>query len=392
MCGMFSIAPAGEARVMPPMSEMPMPDETASETPAGQQPGRRGALGAAMGLFKRYKRVVQAVVLLLIVASVAALISKEWARLTSYDWRLQWGLLLAGFALLVAQELSFAFIWRSILARMGSRLDIVSSQRIYLGAEFVRYIPGNVWHVITRVLWAEQRGVPKVIGFASMVVELATKIVSAALVFAVSLLFWPDTSALTAQAQIPRGVLVTAGVVLLPLLLLGLYPPVLRGMLNFGLRKLGREPVQFALSYGDMLLITLYWSLSWVVAGAGFYLLVRSMVATPLAVAPSTGVILAIGMYAIGWDIGFLSFVTPSGVGFREAALVILLTTSLLLATQANLALATVIAIVARLLATGAELVCIAAAYLARGTPLLPRDELAKRAQRTAATPQTETR
>ncbi|HEX8033256.1 MAG TPA: lysylphosphatidylglycerol synthase transmembrane domain-containing protein [Ktedonobacterales bacterium] len=372
-------------------------DETTSEThethetQASQQQAKRGALGAVMGLFKRYKRVVQAVMLLVIVGSVAALISKEWAKLATYDWHLSWGLLVAGFALLVAQELSFAFIWRSILARMGSRLDIVSSQRIYLGAEFVRYIPGNVWHVITRVLWAEQRGVPKTIGFASMVVELATKIVSAALVFAVSLLFWPDTSALTAQVDIPRGVLVTAGAVLLPLLLLGLYPPVLRGVLNFGLKKLGREPVQFALSYRDMLLITLYWSLSWVVAGVGFYLLVRSIVATPLAVSLTTGLVLAAGIYALGWDVGFLSFITPSGVGFREAALVILLTTSLLPVTG-NVALATVIAIVARLLATGAELVCIAAAYLVRGTPLLSREELAKRAQRTPATPQTETR
>lgn len=375
---------------MPPMSDMS--DRTTSETDGSQKQTKRGALGAAMGLFKRYKRVVQAAVLLLIVGSVVALISKEWAQLTTYDWRLQWGLLAAGFALMVAQELSFGFIWRSILARMGSRLDIVSSQRIYLGAEFVRYIPGNVWHVITRVLWAEQRGVPKTIGFASMVVELATKIVSAALVFAVSLLFWPDTQALTARVPLSHGVLVTAGAVLLPLLLLGLYPPVLRGVLNFGLKKLGREPVQFSLSYRDMLLITLYWSLSWVVAGAGFYLLIRSMVATPLAVTPAVGIILAIGIYAIGWDIGFLSFLTPSGVGFREAALVILLTTSLLPATAANLALATVIAIVARLLATGAELVCIAAAYLVRGTPLLPRDELAKRAQPDAGAPQAETR
>lgn len=375
---------------MPPMSEIS--EGTASETPAAEQQSRRGAVGVAMGLLKRYKRVVQAVVLLVIVGSVAALISKEWAKLTTYDWHLNWSLLVAGFALLVAQEISFAFIWRSILARMGSRLDIVSSQRIYLGAEFVRYIPGNVWHVITRVLWAEQRGVPKTIGFASMVVELATKIVSAALVFAVSLLFWPDTRMLTSQLNIPHGVVVTTGAVLLPLLLLGLYPPVLRGLLNFGLKKLGRDPVQFTLNYRDMLLITLYWSLSWIVAGAGFYLVVRSIVATPLAAPLTVGLVVAIGMFALGWDIGFLSFVTPSGVGFREAALVFLLTASLLPATQVNLALAAVIAIVARLLATGAELVCIAGAYLVRGAPLLPREELAKRAQPDMGVPQAETR
>ncbi|MGZ3601828.1 MAG: hypothetical protein ACXWQ5_19505, partial [Ktedonobacterales bacterium] len=86
-------------------------DETheTSETPASQQQAKRGALGAVMGLLKRYKRVVQAVLLLVIVGSVAALISKEWAKLAAYDWHLNWGLLVAGFALLVTQELSFAF-------------------------------------------------------------------------------------------------------------------------------------------------------------------------------------------------------------------------------------------------------------------------------------------
>ncbi|MGH2486437.1 MAG: hypothetical protein ACRDHE_10520, partial [Ktedonobacterales bacterium] len=149
-------------------------------------------MSRTLALLKRYKRLVQATALLLIAAFVAASVWKSWSNIAKYSWHVNYGLLVAAFALLVAQEVSYAFIWRGILLRMGARLDIVSSQRIYLGAEFVRYIPGNVWHVITRVLWAEQRGVPKAVGLACMVVELATKITAAALVFAVSLVFWPS--------------------------------------------------------------------------------------------------------------------------------------------------------------------------------------------------------
>lgn len=334
---------------------------------AGGTVEQQGVVPRAMGFFKRHKRLVQAGVLALIVIFVGAAVWKSWSQLAHYRWQVQWGLLVAAFALLVAQELSYAFIWRGILARMGARLDIVSSQRIYLGAEFVRYIPGNVWHVITRVLWAEQRGVPKAVGFASMVVELATKIASAALVFVLTLFFWPDTHALA--ATIPHTSLVVLGAVLIPLLLFGLQPRLLRGTLNLGLRKLGREPVSFALSYADVLLITLYWTLSWLVAGAGFYLLVRALVTTPL---PATGLILAIGIYAIGWDIGFVSFVTPSGLGFREVAIAGLLLASGL---APGVPLATVVALIARLLSTGSELVCITAAHLARGVPPLPQPE-----------------
>ncbi len=184
-------------------------------------------------LAKRYKRVLQVGVLALILAFIARSVASSWSQLAHYSWHVQWGLLVAAFALLVAQELSFALIWRIILARLGSSLDIVSSERIYLGAEFVRYIPGNVWHVITRVLWAEQRGVPKSVGLASMVIELATKIGTAALVFAATLLFWPDAHVLA--GSVPRDVVVGIGILGVPLLLLGLHPRLLGAALNQGL-------------------------------------------------------------------------------------------------------------------------------------------------------------
>jgi uncharacterized membrane protein YbhN (UPF0104 family) len=312
-----------------------------------------------MRLFKRHKRIVQAVVLLLIGFGMGSIIWKSWTQLTHYSWHVQWGLLLAGFALLVAQEISYAFIWRDILRRMGSRLDIISSQRIYLGAEFVRYIPGNVWHVITRVMWSEQRGVPKPVGFASMVVELATKISAAALVFALSLFLWSDTHVLTSVA--PSADFIVAAAVLVPLLLLGMHPRLLGSAFNFGLRKLGREPVTLTLSYRDILLVTLAWGVSWVVAGAGFYLLVRSLVSTPL---PASALWIAAGIYALGWDIGFVSFVTPSGLGFRETAIAYLLAASLFGLSTSGLALGMVIALIARLLSTGAELLCISGAHI----------------------------
>ena len=326
-------------------------------------PARKGALARAAGLLKRHKRLVQAVVLALIAYGIGKLFVTSWSQVQRGSLHVEWGLLIAGFALLVAQELSFAFIWRGILLRMGYRLDILSSQRIYLGAEFVRYIPGNVWHVITRVLWTEQRGVPKPVGFASMVVELATKITSAALVFAVSLFFWSDLTALA--VNVPRAYFVLAGAVLVPLVLLGLHPRLLLGALNLALRKMGRDPVRFNLSYRDILLITLYWSVSWLLAGAGFYLVLRSLLATSF---PLSVVGVAVGIYALGWDAGFLSFITPSGIGFREGVIAYLVAAALLGgASSPNFAIGLVVAFVVRILSTGAEIVSITAAHAIPG-------------------------
>lgn len=335
--------------------------------PDSASSARGGFVVRTLGWTRRHKRLVQALALLIIALFVALAINKSWSALKDYHWDVQWGLLALGFAFFIAQELMFALIWRSILARLGSRLDVVSSERIYLGAEFVRYIPGNVWHVITRVLWAEQRGVPKPIGFASMVIELATKIFSAALVFAVSLLFWPDVTALAAQTPIPANVALIAGAVAIPLLLLGLHPRLLEGALNTGLRLLKRAPTRLTLRYRDLLVITLYWSLSWVVAGVGFTLLTHSIVSTPL---PATLLALGIGIYALGWDIGFLSFITPSGIGFRELAIAALMVAAGVVVGPGGFAIAFVVAMVSRLLSTGSELVSISLVYLAFGGKL----------------------
>ena len=341
-----------------------MPDTPDIPSAGSQWASRLAPLMRLVGWARRHRRVTQALALALIAVFVLIAIYKSWSALRDYHWQVQWGLLALGFLFLVGQELMFALIWRSILRRLGSSLDIIASERIYLGAEFVRYIPGNVWHVITRVMWAEQRGVPKAIGFASMVIELATKILSAALVFAVSLLFWPDVTTLTSQLNIPPNVALIAGAVAIPLLLLGLHPRLLEAALNTGLRLLKREPTRLALGYLDLLTITLFWALSWVVAGVGFYLLTRSIVTTPL---PTMLLPLAIGIYALGWDVGFLSFITPSGIGFRELAIAALLVAAGVTVGPGGFAIGFVVAMVSRLLATGSELTSIALAYLVSG-------------------------
>jgi glycosyltransferase 2 family protein len=346
------------------VSFAPVPEPASGRQPSAAAPGQRARAAklarGALAWLGAHKRTVRVVALGLIALFVLLAVKRAWDGLPrGYVWHVRWPLLALGWLLLVAQELSFALIWRDILARLGSRLAIRPAQQIYLGSEFVRYIPGNVWHVLTRIVWAERRGVPRVTGLASMTIELATKIAGAALLFALSLLLWRDVGGL--KGWLGQGLPLALGIVGVPLLLVGLHPRVLTGALNAGLRALGRQPVSFALRYRDILWITLLWTLSWVVAGAGFYLLVLALQPSDFALA-ALGI--AAGIYACGWDIGFLSFITPSGFGFREGALALLLGLAGIVPVAA---VGVAIAIVARLAVTAAELVCVAGAHFLPG-------------------------
>jgi len=307
------------------------------------------------------KRVLQIGLPLVILAIIFYYVKRDWGELTSYKFAWNPWLLILAFLGFSLQELSYGLIWRAVLARLGSRLDLRISLRIYLGSEFVRYIPGNVWHVLTRILWVGKYGVSRPIAFASMMIELITKLAAGVLIFAVSLLFWSDLGSVRSLFY-GTPIVVGLGVLTIVALLVVLHPRILSAFLNTALRLLKRKPVVLSLRYGDILLVTLAWCASWFVAGGAFYVLLLGLwPQTPLLALP-----ICIGIYAIAWDIGFVSFITPSGLGFREGAIVGLFALALPLPG----ALAAILAVLSRLVSTLAELVCVSIAYLSGGSQI----------------------
>lgn len=287
-------------------------------------------------------------------------------KIRDWNWNIlvasasQWNywLLTLAFFGFVLQELSYGLIWQAVLRRLGHSLPLRACLRIYLASEFVRYIPGNVWHVLTRVLWTGKYGVPRPIAFASMTVELITKLAAGALVFALSLLFWGSSAALGSLFQ-GSLILILGGVSFIALLVV-LHPRILNGLLNMALRTLKRDPVVLTLRYSDILIVTLAWCASWFVAGCAFYIMLLALwPSTPLAALP-----VCIGIYAIAWDFGFVTFITPSGLGFRELAIGVLFTLALPFVPGGLVA---VIALLSRVMSTLAELLCVSVAYLSGG-------------------------
>ncbi len=320
------------------------------------------------------KRIWQIALPVIIFLAVVFFVGKngnqEWHDLMTHRFELNPWLFALAFLGFLLQEVSYGLIWRGVLARLGFVLDLRPCLRIYLASEFVRYIPGNIWHVLTRILWIGKYGVSRPVAFASITIELITKLAAGALIFAMSLLFWNNISVVSVLAR-GTPLLVALGIGSILALLIGLHPRVLNTLLMLALRLLKRDPVELSLHYRDILLITLAWCGSWIIAGGAFFILLRSIWSdTPLSLLP-----ICIGIYAIAWDIGFVSFITPSGLGFREAAI----TTLFILAFPLLPAdLAAIIAILSRLISTAAELLCVSVAYVSGGQKVrIIQEELA---------------
>jgi glycosyltransferase 2 family protein len=305
------------------------------------------------------KRLLQIGLPVLIIGFFLSQVKNNWSALTAQSFHLNVWLLALSFVGFVCQEISYGLIWKAVLGRLGARLGLRASMRIYLASEFVRYIPGNVWHVLTRIMWVGKYGVSRPIAFASMAIELITKLAAGVLVFAVSLLFWRDLDAVSRLSE--QRIIFALGIGTILALCIILYPPILNWLLNLALRVLKRDPIKLTLRYSDILFVTLAWGASWFVAGSAFYALLLALwSATPLIAWP-----ICIGIYALAWDIGFISFITPSGLGFREGAIVGLFA----LAFPLPGGIAAIIALLSRLVSTIAELLCVSIAYVSGGRP-----------------------
>src|SRR6266446_9827900 len=181
-------------------------------------------------LKKFAKRLLQIGLPLAILAGFLYQVRNDWSNLTAHTFQWNPWLLALAFLGFMLQELSYGLIWQNILARLGARLGLRMCLRIYLASEFVRYIPGNVWHVLTRILWVRNYDVSRPVAFASMTIELITKLAAGMLVFSVSLLFWRDFGAV---GSLLHGPLVDIlGLASILALLIVLHPRVLNGLLN----------------------------------------------------------------------------------------------------------------------------------------------------------------
>jgi glycosyltransferase 2 family protein len=107
---------------------------------------------------------------------------------------------------------------------------------------------------------------------------------------------------------------------LLPAGLALLHPRALGATLAALARRLGRPELAWRYSYTSLLLLVGLYTLANLAAGLALAAILR-----PLAPLGPGVAAYAVGAWALAWAAGFLSLLTPSGLGVREAVLTALL-------------------------------------------------------------------
>ncbi len=271
---------------------------------------------------KRVLRWLQPVMIVAALAFVVWLLAAQWQELATYQWHLSPGwLLLSAMCMIGAWTLEIQ-IWRWLLVILGARLPWIPSMRIWFLSAITRYIPGNICQPLSMTLQAQRHGVRVETTLTSFLLYQGVLLLAAFPLAAGYFLLTGNWGLLTPWVG-SAGVWLVAGV-LVPVALFLLVPGLLVRLLNWALVKVGRPTVDADLSRGRLVILLVACMLNWILWGATFATLTFGVTEFTPQTMQTLGVHLVL-TYPIAYTIGFLSLITPSGLGVREGALFVLL-------------------------------------------------------------------
>lgn len=266
-----------------------------------------GTLGALTRL--RRSRWLGVAAVLVVAAFWALFLNKQFHSLAQYNWQLQPSALAEGLAWSGLYHLTLALCWSWLVRRMGETLPYRRAVRVWQVSMLARYVPGNVWHILSRMALAGRVGAQPARVLASSTLEQVLNVIGALALAGITLPLWGLT--VTAQVWL---------IALVPLGLVALHPRLLGRLLAWAARRFNRPQLAWQYRFREILLPVAGYMLAMVWVGVALYAVMAGLVTVSPAQLP-----LYIGTGALAWAVGYLSFLTPSGLGVREGIIVLVL-------------------------------------------------------------------
>ena len=258
-----------------------------------------------------YKRISGIIIVALTFYFIGRVLHNEWEKIIVYDWIPAPLWLVSSVIFLLSAYILSACGWTQVLRMLGVHISLSKGVSIFLLSIFGRYIPGGIWSALGRVYLCRLEGIPDSRSGMSVLLEQAYPVVSAGIVFILSLLLWNSADNLTSVAPL---------LIILPLFIIFLHPWPFLKIINPVLSMLGRGPISMSLRFYDMLLLAGFYIIYWMVAGVAFYFFIYSFYPMGFYIIPVLS-----GIFAVSFAAGYVAFLAPAGLGVREGCLIYLL-------------------------------------------------------------------
>ncbi|MCL2110662.1 MAG: lysylphosphatidylglycerol synthase domain-containing protein [Clostridiales bacterium] len=264
--------------------------------------------------------------------------------ISDIDQYIDWRVFALSILIFIVHKLTLAGLWHYITILGGVRIKPSDAVTAYLYSVLGKYIPGKVFMLLARFPAYKRAGTSLSKVTVCFLLEAVCTILGAVILFIASLFFFPNNLLSGYEPLIA---------ILIAVLFVCMHPKVINFLLR-GLERLTKkENLQLSMTYMQMLKVSLLFVLNWLVVGIGYY-----MLATSVYPVPASELLYTAGIFAISTTIGILAIIAPSGIGVREAIMILGLG---LIMPQPY---AVMIAVMARLWTTAGEMIVILAAFI----------------------------
>lgn len=286
--------------------------------------------------------VFRYVLVVVVVGFAVYYLIAQWAAIEEAFSLISWQSFLLSFVLVLLGLACGTMSWVAVLNGLGPRVPTLRAAQVLLVGQLGKYVPGSVWSYVMQMELGRQYGIlrPRV---------LVTALYAAGIGVVSSLML----GALALPVVIQGHSELIWLFLLLPIGLICLHPRVMTFLASMVLKLFRRPPLEHEVTF---LVVgkAVGWSLlSYVAYGLHLWILVNSLVDPDLG-----SLILLTGAVSLGFTVGLIAFIFPSGLGVREAILIGAMT---LLLTVPQ---ATAVSLISRAMFTAADILAAGIAIL----------------------------
>ena len=246
-------------------------------------------------------------------------------ELKDATFHINWGWLVCSFGAILFYWSAYLYPFAALLSGIAEKhVPFRSAFTLFHLANITRYLPGRIWGVVRLLSLSRQFGLSKTAVGSSLTLHVGIETALGGFI-GVSLIFSPkmgDTAQVVRERFIGTNTLLliftVVGILVVTLFLIPTLSSKARQILKT-LQSIGKPLFQKSFQYQWVNIFSSH-LLLWICQGFAFFLFVKSL--APVAWTDS-GVLTA--CFAFAWVIGFLSFLTPGGLGIREGLLGLLL-------------------------------------------------------------------
>ena len=272
-------------------------------------------------------------------------------ELKDATFHIQWGWLFCSFCAILFYWSAYLYPFATLLSGITEKqVSFRTAFTLFHLANITRYLPGRIWGVVRLLSLSRRFGLSRTAIGSSLTLHVGIETAFGGL-FGGALIFSPK------MRETALSILETfsGDTLLLTCVVVGLLAGIL-----FCIPKLAHHVKAFLKTLRPLLKKLHLWrnvlavhSLLWICQGLAFFLFVQSFVPVQWTQA---GVLSA--CFAFAWIVGFLSFLTPGGLGVREGLL------GLLLANYMPTPQATLVVLLCRVWMLSAEIVLAGVAFV----------------------------